>query len=250
MRGRVLGAADPGNCCRRSPQRADRAHSSRPNAAERLDREAHGVGRLMAGDAGAAVRAERRKERVIGSVERPGCVQDAEPAVVVRVAYARRQSACLPGRPPLRCAFVICRCGRLRAHGSRQCDEGGDQRQVLSDGIQFRQRPDVSTSSPMAIFAVAMRSGKPASPRRGRRRAHGETRPRIGRPLGHVVARLRFERDGNAVKDGDDAAALYEITSEAGRGRSQAGSRLCVTSSRRLVNTRDCDGAAPRVLRP
>ena len=61
---------------------------------------AHAVRRLVAGDAGAAVGADRLEERMALGLHAPGGVVDAHFPALVCVAGEFRQGIALPGRPP------------------------------------------------------------------------------------------------------------------------------------------------------
>ena len=87
------------------------AAGRRPALADAAHRQRHAVGRLVAGDARAAVRADRLEERMPLRVERTGRVQHADLPAIVVVRRERRQRRPLARRPP--------RAGRTRLRRRR-----------------------------------------------------------------------------------------------------------------------------------
>ena len=84
-----------------------RASGRVPPLAHGGRRQGHGVGRLVAGHAGPAVRPERREERVAARIDGAGGVEDAERAGGVRVERLGGQRPAVAGLPPFAAAAAL-----------------------------------------------------------------------------------------------------------------------------------------------
>ena len=131
------------------------AAGGRPSLANAAHRQRHAVGRLVARDAGAAVRADRLEERMPLRVERTGRVQHAELPLLVVVGRELRQRRPLPRTPPRRRRpGRRCHEDGREPHGEKRRLPSGHQAPIVmrsTIGRPLKDRSNLARSRPGSI---------------------------------------------------------------------------------------------------